>query len=136
MPREVLVLLAVFLLLPLLQQLLGAVRQRTRHSAEPLEKQRPMTQPPLGPAPSDPTVSLPNISVAPEGHSTPAQIRAPARLDGPGAPVARQRTTQGHRASGTHERGLGLQQAIRLMAVLGPCRANRSYEWPESPQSQ
>ena len=136
MPREVLVLLAIFLLLPLLQQLLVSARGRSRRFAEPVDKrQLPGTQPPpLAPVPPDPMpASVPDMSVAPEFNSTLTRISAPACLARPGAPpVARQRMTQRHSSSGTHERRLGLQHAIRLIAILGPCRANCSYDGLES----
>ena len=135
MPREVLALLAVFLLLPLLQQLLLAGRRQRRRAELTGQRPLPMTQPPpLAPVPSDATrVSLPEISITPEFPSTLARISAPARLAQPGTPpVARQPMTQGRGSSGTHERRLSLQHAIRLMAILGPCRANHSYSGPES----
>ena len=135
MSVETLVLLALFIVLPLIQRLIQATRQRNQRPPEPVERPSPGTPQPLAR-----TLPPPELAVPPLPDTTPhaasdaisAGVRIPAP-DG-GGPVIVALTP--HRSMGRPTTvGLrtrrDLRRAIVIAAVLGPCRASSPYDWPE-----
>ena len=137
MSPELLLLLVVFILLPLIQQLLGALRQQRtpdQRTEQPTrgEKQEPRsaagTRPGRGPArPRVPGMARHRLADAAEHELTaPAVAAAPAMRASPGAP-----STRGHKAVAGLRSYPGLRRSIVLMTILGPCRAINPHAWPE-----
>jgi hypothetical protein len=132
MSTELLLLLAFFVLLPLLQQLLRAARQPKERTPERAGAQAMQESQPQLPAHSPPPR-------APVGAQRPATARyklseamtaregAPARdAAGPVAPVPTTRRSARRRTAVADLRNpRGLRRAIVVMTILGPCRASR-----------
>jgi hypothetical protein len=125
---ELLLLLAVVVLLPLIQQLLQAAQQRDPRTPEGAE--RPPLRKPQASTHVPPPATLaipPRPEIAPDamtarGH-TPAQDAA-----GP-LPFALTPHRIARRRSAADLRNrLDLRGAIVLMAILGPCRAINPYD--------
>jgi hypothetical protein len=125
MSVETLILLALLIVLPLIQQLIRATRQRNQRLPEPTELRRPTT-----------LTRTPEVTVPPMVDATPhAQSDAvppSARLAAPHAGGRVTITPTPHRTMGQRSAaGLrirpDLRRAIVLVAILGPCRANSPY---------
>jgi len=136
--RELLVLLfAAFVLLSLLRRSSDAVRQARRRSEERVDTQAaPMPPPLLAPAPSahqgGPVPDGQSLLVAQIARQEPV-----ARAVGPATAVRTPLPGAERRGSGAHPDGrISLHRAVLLMAILGPCRANHSYDGPESAGGQ
>ena len=125
MSVETLVLLALFIMLPLIQQLIRATRQRNQRLPEPTEMRRPTT-------PS----RTPVVTVPPLVDATP---HAPSDAVPPSAPLAAPHSggrvtimppphrTMGQRSAADLRIRPDLRRAIVLVAILGPCRANSPF---------
>jgi hypothetical protein len=137
------ILLVLVFLLPLVQYLLGAARQREGHKTEHREGQpssahRPPTwepeSPPHAPRPPEPTVHQ-VAAIPPESVSDAIAVRERTPTGDaarPPAPVPPGRPTARRRAAVTDLRNaIHVRRAIVLMTVLGPCRATNPHEWPE-----
>ena len=131
MSFEALVLLVLFLVLPLIQQLIQATRQRNQLPPEPAGGQLPgtlaRTPPPALAVPPLPDTTPPTASdaISAGGH-VPAQEGGGAVTLAPTLHRAMGRgTTAGLRTR------RDLRRAIVLAAMLGPCRASHPYDWPE-----
>jgi len=121
------ILLALFVLLPLIERLvLAARRRRERATAERPEAgvERPplmvpearpqpvvMPLPPAAPARPKPVTATPRLRAPPR----PSVVAARARAASPGSPYRRD-----------------LRRAMVMAAVLGPCRALSPYDGPRS----
>jgi hypothetical protein len=105
---EQIVLFAVFVLIALLNLVLGWVRRRA--AAEPAADAS--TPAPRAPAPRMPPARRAAPGVRPSETVPAGPVRAPARA--PTRPASR----RGLRSGGPRD----LRRAIVLMAVLGPCR--------------
>jgi hypothetical protein len=137
MSPEILLLLIVFVMLPLIQQLLNALRQqptpdqRTEQQTRggPPEP-RSGTGKPLGRDRAGPHVPrMPShepADAAPQGFTASLQAGTPPMPGPPVHPSARRRVTVG----GLHS-SPGLRRSIVLMTILGPCRAIDAYAWPD-----
>jgi hypothetical protein len=129
MSIETLVLLALFIVLSLIRQLIG--RRERKRLLRPAERRSPETlarKPP-------PELALPPLTeTAPRAASdaTPASALVPARHGGGPVPIALtpHLTLEQQTAVGLRTRR-DLRSAIVLVAVLGPCRANSPYGWPD-----
>ena len=133
MSPEILLLLFFFVVLPLLQQLLQYARQQRapqrgagppstggeRATMEPRPRAQQHREPPeiAGHELSD---AVSRQRSAPPDAARSAMPKPPARQS------PRRRIAVG----GLHSRA-GLGRGIVLMTILGPCRANDRYEWPE-----
>jgi hypothetical protein len=128
---EALILLALLIVLPLIQQLVQATRQRIQRPPGPAERQSPGT---LARTPP------PELAVPPLPDTTPHTafyaISAGGREPAPdaGGPVTLALTplrTMGRRTTVGLRARRDLRRAIVLVAMLGPCRASSPYDWPE-----
>jgi hypothetical protein len=130
---ELLLLLAAFVLLPLIQQLLRAAQAREPPTPEPAEKRPP--RPPVQAPPR--TLAVPPPPGAARDAASDALIargRTPAlKTAGPVTPaLTPHRSARRRRAAALGLRNrLDLRRAIVRMAILGPCRAMSPYDWPE-----
>jgi hypothetical protein len=126
MSVETLILAVLLIVLPLLQQLIRATRQRNERPPEPAAP-RPVTLArtplPEGSVPPLPDTTPPVLPAAmPAGDAVPA-LRV-------GAPVTTTLTpgrTIGERAAVALRTPRDMRGAVVLAAILGPCRANRPY---------
>jgi hypothetical protein len=128
---EALVLLALFLVLPLIQQLIQATRQRNQRPPEPAGRQGPGTRA-RTPPPALAVPPLPDTMPHTASDAISAGVRIPAP-DGGGAVTL---APTPHRAMGrSTTAGLRtrreLRRAIVLVTMLGPCRASHPYDGPE-----
>jgi hypothetical protein len=112
MSVEFFLLLAVFVLLPLIQRFLQAARERDART--PPERTERLPEP--TPAARPPTIPV----LRPRPHVA----EAPVMLAPP------QRRARRAPAAGLSHR-LDLRRAIVLMAILGPCRAHDPHDRPE-----
>lgn len=124
MSVETLILLAFFVLLPLLQRLLAQARERNRPPSQPVHRGPLPTSPPAARVPREPTPPIP-----------PLPALEPDRFDMDQAARAREAVTLATAASSGPRRGrrgvasamlrtrLDLRRAITAAAILGPCRA-------------
>jgi hypothetical protein len=123
MSVETLVLLALFIVAPLIQQLIRATRQRNQRLPEPRET-RPRATLARSPLP-EVTVPL-LVDATPPAPSDVTPASAPASAVPAGgrftATPAPHRTMQ-QRAVGLRARR-DLRRAFVLVAILGPCRAS------------
>jgi hypothetical protein len=129
MSVETLILVALLIMLPLIQQLIRATRERSQHSPAPAERRSgtvARTTPPELVVPPLPDRKPPVASDAP------ASALAPARQGGgpPTIALKPQRTMEQQAAVGLRARR-DLRRAIVLVAMLGPCRANSPCDWPD-----
>jgi hypothetical protein len=127
MPVETLVLLALFIMLPLIQQLIRATRQRNQRFPEPAERPPPGTL--ARTSPSDLAVP-PLLDTASHAASDAMPPSAPVPAPHVGgsvtATLTAHRTIEQRTALGLRIRP-DLRRAIVLVAILGPCRANSPY---------
>ena len=128
MSIETLILLALFIVLPLIQQLIRATRQRNHRPPEPTEMRPPRTlartpQPEL-------TVPPPLVDATPPAPSDATRASAPVSAPHAGGRVTITPTphrTMGQRAAVGLRTRRDLGRAIMLVAILGPCRANNPH---------
>ena len=130
MSVDALILLALFLVLPLIQQLIQATRQRNQRPPEPAGRQGPARA--RTPPPELAVPPLPDTTP----HTASDAISAGDSLPAPdaGGPVTRALTphrTLGRRTTVGLRTRRDLRRAIVLVAMLGPCRASQPYDWPE-----
>lgn len=136
MSLELLLLLAVFVLLPLIQQLLRAARQRDRRAPERAERQPLRTPQPPAHAPLPRTRAVPPLPETARHAASDAMTArglTPARETAGPVTLALtpHRSTRRRTAVVGLRNLLDLRRAIVLMAILGPCRAINPYDWPE-----
>jgi hypothetical protein len=130
MSLETLVLLALFIMLPLIQQVIRATRQRNQRLPEPAERRPSGT---LGTLPPELAVPpLPDTQPQARSDAMPASVLAPSRHGGELLTIALRphRTIEQPPAAGVRTRR-DLRRAIVLVATLGPSRANSPYDWPD-----
>ena len=131
MSIETLVLVALLIVLPLIQQVIRATRERSQHFPAPAERRPPGTvarRPP-------PELAVPPLTdTKPQAASDamPASALALARQGGGPLPISLrpQRTMEQQTAVGLRA-PRDLRRAIVLVAMLGPCRANSAHDWPD-----
>jgi hypothetical protein len=134
---EFLILLAAFVLLPLIQQLLQAARQGAPPAPAPAPAEVPPLRRPRTPRharePADATLPLLEgagqalrDALTAHGPTPAGRTASPATL----ALAAHRGTRRLTAAPGLHGR-LDLRRAIVLMAMLEPCRAVNPFEGPE-----
>lgn len=125
MSVELLVLLAVFVLLPLVQRLLAGAAERGAGA-----QGKPMTRPELraGEAPRPPEARPSPFALSPMPPAVPHEAVG-ATIQAVGAAGAaqpsvmpRRNARERHPVSGRLDR-VGLRRAMVLMAIFGPCRA-------------
>ena len=137
MSAEVLLLLIIFVLLPLIQQLLNSVRQKRPpgpRADQPATERQPVVKPqsatrtPRAPAgPWLPEMAHHGLSDAAAGEGTAPPDAARSRMPAsPVRPSARRRII----VAGLRN-PVDLRRSIVLMTILGPCRAIDPHEWPE-----
>jgi hypothetical protein len=131
MSVEALILLALFVVLPMIQQLIRATRDRNQSSPQTAERQSPGTlartpAPELAAPPlPDPTLDAAYDALLASDHVPAPHTGRPVTL----APTPR-RTTGQHTAVGLRSRR-DLRRAIVVAAILAPCRASSPYHSPE-----
>jgi hypothetical protein len=132
MSVELLVLVALFIVLPLIQQLIRAPRQQNQRFPEPAER-RPPGALARTPPPELAVPPLPDTTPHAASDATPASARVPAptQAGGPVTIALTPRRTVGQRTAVGLRTRRDLGRAIVLVAMLGPCRASRPYDWPE-----
>jgi hypothetical protein len=129
---EALVLLALFMVLPLIQQLIQATRQRNQRPAEPAGRQSPGTLVHTPPPPELAVPPLPDTTPHTASDAISGGGRMPASDAGGGVTLApTPHRTMGRRTTAGLRTRRDLRRAIVLVAMLGPCRASRPYDWPE-----
>jgi hypothetical protein len=127
---EALVLLALFIVLPLIQQLIQATRQRNQRPPKPAGRQSPGTL-----ARTPPELAVPRLPDT-TPHAASDAMPAGGRMAAPDAGGRVTFALTPHRRMGRRTAvGLrtrrDLRRAIVLAEMLGPCRASRPYDWPE-----
>jgi hypothetical protein len=127
MSVETLVLLALFIVLPLIQQLIRATRRRKHRLPEPTEM-RPPTKLARMPPPEVSVPPLVDATPPAPSEATPASAPMPAPHAGGRVTI----TPTPHRDMGQRTAvGLrtrrDLRRAVVLVAIVGPCRANGPY---------
>lgn len=143
MSLETVLLLALFILLPLIERLVSSARQRNQGAAVPSDGRPasagqtaiPEPQPPgVGPPRHPPAVPpIPANARQPVSAAvvTPVHGLAPdAGRRETSPPTARERERQRSAAAGLGS-PLALRRAIVLTTILGPCRAMTPHEFPE-----
>jgi hypothetical protein len=130
MSVETLILVALLIVLPLIQQVIRATRERSQHFPAPAERRSPGTVARTPP----PELAVPPLpdTKPPVASDAPASALPPARQGGGPLTIALkpQRTMEQQAAVGLRARR-DLRRAIVLVAMLGPCRANSPYDWPD-----
>jgi hypothetical protein len=135
MSLELLLLIAIFVLLPLLQQLLSVVRQRDERAPDragtpvaserqpAMEERLPAAHAPLRRPPED--RQLPATARQQSSEPMTASERMPARSAATSvvADPAVLRRGRRNRAVASLHNPPGLRRAFVLMTILGPCRA-------------
>jgi len=139
MSPELILLLIVFILLPLIQQLLRAralpqqstpdqTTNRPARAGQP--EQRSAVRTPLGRGPAGPRVPAmarrQSADAAEDEITAPLKAVAPAMRVSPGAPGTRR-----HMAVAGLRSSPDLRRSILLMTILGACRAIDPYASPE-----
>jgi hypothetical protein len=121
---DVLVLLAIFVLVPLLQRLLAQARERNQPPPQPAQRGPSPTPPPAARVPRVPTLPIPPLP-APEAERLDAPPPAPARRAANTATAVSSDPQRGRRrvALPALRTRLDLRRAITVAAILGPCRA-------------
>jgi hypothetical protein len=141
MSIEQILLLAAFIILPLVQYLLGAARRRDPHKPERVEgrgasPRRPPAQKPQSP----PQEQMPELTGPPPAQagadtlSDATAVRERKRARDIAGPVARPATARPspRRAAVVDLRNRReAQRAIVLMTILAPSRAANPHEWPQ-----
>jgi hypothetical protein len=131
MSVELLVLVALFIVLPLIQQLIRAPRQQSQRFPEPAERRPPRT---LARTPPPELAVPPLQDTTPHATSDAMPASAPAlalHASGPVTIALTPHRTVGQRTAVGLRTRRDLRRAIVLVAMLGPCRASRPYDWPE-----
>jgi hypothetical protein len=131
---ETLLLLAFFILTPLIQRLLQAARQGdgTRRTPERAPQPPsgtapvPRRAPPAPLIPSRPTVTP---EVAADEMTAPAPSSAREAVAPAAAPAVTPRHDMRRSTAAAGLRGRRLRRAIVLKEILGPCRAVNPYDW-------
>jgi hypothetical protein len=130
MSIETLVVLALFIVLPLIQRVVRARHQRNQPLSERGEgpsSGRLVPTPPskleAPPLPDTAAHSAPE-ALASSGHTPALHARAPVALVQRPDPTIRRDIAVALRTRP------GLRSAIVLLAVLGPCRASNPHDWP------
>jgi hypothetical protein len=138
MSVEALVLITLFVVLPLIQRLREAMRERNRRAPEPVGGQ--------GQVPESPPPRVRTRRPPPESTGPPLQDETPHAASGAMPAVGRRpdarrpvkRALTPARERGRRRRPTAdlrtrrdLRRAIVLTTVLGPCRATRPHDWPE-----
>jgi hypothetical protein len=124
MSVEALILLAFFVVVPLLQRLLAQARERNRPTPQPAHRGPLPTPPPAARVPRVPTPPIPPLpaleadrfDMHPAARARDAVTPATAASSGP------RRGRRGAVSAMPHTR-LDLRRAITAAAILGPCRA-------------
>jgi hypothetical protein len=128
MSFETLLFLALFILVPLLERLLQAARQRRVDTPDGSVNRPRQTLPPTGNSKvsSPPVVSAGVLSTS---QLPPLAARPAEAAPGPAGatPRGRSRARQWSPMADLRD-PLTLHRAIVLMTILGPCRANTPYE--------
>ena len=133
MSIEVLILLALFILLPLIERILRSARQPNagtpdRAAQVPRPASRPSIRPPA-PQPRPPMEArVPRT--APPVFARPAVPRSPSLQLA--APAARRPARKGRLVEDLPN-PLTLRRAVVLMTILGPCRSVAPHEWKGAP---
>ena len=123
MSLEGLLLLALFILLPLIERLLRAARRPEGDA--PIPPPAPRRQ-----APIDAPAALPaDSSPEPAGPAPRRPPRPPLAATGPPRAVRRAGSVEELRTP------LALRRAVVLATILGPCRAVAPHEWTSPRQS-
>ena len=134
MSVEALVLLALFLGLPLIQQLMQARLQRNQRPPEPPEKHSGAPQPFERTPPPLEAAAVPPLPDTTPRASNAISAGGPMSAPDAGGPVTLaltpHRTMERRTTVGLRTRR-DLRRAIVLVAMLGPCRASNPYDWPE-----
>jgi hypothetical protein len=130
MSVETLALLALFLVLPLIQLLMQARRQRSQPGSEQADRRsaaaRGRQVPPGSVVQARPDTPLDAVTDAlGAGTGTPAHPRRSV------TPASRSDRIMRPLTATDLDHRHGLRRAIVLMALLGPCRARDPYDWPE-----
>jgi hypothetical protein len=127
MSVESLILLALFILLPLIERfILAARRRRERAVAEGPEAD--MELPPfLRPEERAQPVVMPP-PLPPDASARPKPLAATSRLRAPQRPAVATALARAASASSPYRRDL--RRAVVMAAVLGPCRALSPYDDP------
>jgi hypothetical protein len=128
MSVETLILLAFFVLLPLLQQLLAQARERNRPTPQPADLGPLPTPPPAARVPREPPPPIPPLPAL-EGDRFDMHQAAPAREAVTPATSASSGPRRGRRrvVSAVLRTRLDLRRAITAATILGPCRALDPY---------
>jgi hypothetical protein len=126
MSVEALILVALLIMLPLIQQVIRATRERNQHFPAPAERRSP------GPVARTPPPELAVSPLPATSDAMPASVLAPERQGGEPLtiPLKSKRAMEEQTAVGLRARR-DLRRAIVLVAMLGPCRANSPYDWPD-----
>lgn len=126
MSVETLVLVALFIILPLIERLLRSRRQ-PEHDAADVPRPRPRPSvPPLPPQPPPPMdARAPRTADVPRVAASPAERRLP----NPGLPPPGARRTGRRRLVEDLRHPLTLRRAVLLMTILGPCRSVAPHDW-------
>ena len=131
MSIEALLLLALFILLPLIERIVKSARQPNARTPErvprvPQPASRPSTRP-AAPQPRSPLEArMPRTADAPPVSARPAALRPPSLQLA--APAARRPARKGRVVGDLHD-PLTLRRAVVLMTVLGPCRSVAPHDW-------
>lgn len=136
MSLELLLLIAIFVLLPLLQQLLDAVRRRNEQTPDragpptasqhqpALEESLPAAHAPLQRPPEDRQLPATARQKSSEPMTTSERMPARSAATSVTPDPAVLRRARRSRAVASLRNPPGLRRAFVLMTILGPCRAN------------
>lgn len=139
MSFETLLLLAVFILLPVIQQLVRAAQERNRRKLEAAAESPAARRPPPQQGPTPPRELRPGApSVPPPAAALsrgwpPAAITrtlTPAGAADNGEVLPGRRSTPRQTMIAGRRNRLDLRRAIVHMTILGPCRATNPCGWP------
>jgi len=127
---ESLFLLALFILLPLIERILQAARQRKAGTPDgEAERPRPASRPSIRRPAPPPPLKVAGVALTPDVpplSATLAARQSPSlRL---AAPPARRNARRRIPLEDLHH-PLTLRRAIILMTILAPCRAETPHEW-------
>ena len=123
MSVETLILLAFFVLLPLLQRLLAEVRERNRPTPQPPQRGPSPTPPPAARVPHVPTPAIPPLPAFEADRFDMHPPTPPRAVTQRVAESSHPRRGRRRGASAMLRTRLDLRHAIVAAAILGPCRA-------------
>lgn len=135
MSIEALLLLAVFILLPIIERILRAARGPDGDTPDqradvPRPASRPSIPPPTPQRQPPMDARVPPPADVPQVPARPAPRRSPRHsLAAAGAPRA---VRSGSRVEELRT-PLALRRAVVLTTILGPCRSVAPYEWERAP---